>query len=147
MILRLAAAVVFLLAFNANAAEVYRCVTENGVVRYSDKPCTDGKADRLDIENKPTDPDAVRERNRERAEQVEAFERADEEADNAAADAAKKKQERETACAAARERLAGMLTERRMYRENNGEREYFSSDEIVKRRQEQQDKVNELCGE
>ncbi len=135
-----------LFAFDVSGAEVFRCVTENGVVRYSDMPCTDGKTERLDITSRPTDPDAVTARNRARTEQVDALEQADAAAREATADAEKKKEERAAACASARERLEKMLMERRMYRENDGEREYLTSDEMVQRRQDAGDKVNELCG-
>lgn len=144
--MRVAAALLLMLPFAVNAAEVFKCVTENGVVRYSDAPCADGRTERLDIESAPTDSSIAEERARERKEKIEAFDKADAESAKAAADAAKKKEEREAQCKSARERLDSMMMERRMYTEKDGQREYLSSEDIVRRREEQRDKVAELCG-
>lgn len=133
-------------ALNAGGAEIYRCVTENGVVRYSDTPCKDGAVERLDIENKPTDPAAVQQRNQQRTEQVEAFERADADAAKAAAEAAKQQDERKAECAAARERLQRLLAARRVTTGEGEQKRFLESEEIEQRRKEAQDQVNALCG-
>lgn len=131
----------------ATAAGVFKCVTENGVVRYSATPCQDGDVEKLDIDNDPTDIDAVRERMENREEQVAAIEEAATKAAEAEREAQKKAEEREQQCTGARERLAKVMTERRMYRENEGQPEYLTSEEILQRRQEMRDKVAELCGD
>ncbi|HEX7048189.1 MAG TPA: DUF4124 domain-containing protein [Gammaproteobacteria bacterium] len=131
----------------ATAADVFKCVTENGVVRYSATPCQDGDVEKLDIENDPTDVAAVRERMENRAEKVAAIEEAATKAAEAEREAEKKAEERAEQCTTARERLTKMMMERRMYRENEGQREYLTSEEMVKRRQEMRDKVAELCGD
>ena len=132
-------------AHDAPAAEVYRCVTANGVVRYSDRPCRDGEVDKLDIESKPTDPAAVRERNAERSKEVEALERADAAQRKADAEAAKQATEQQAACTAARERLQRLLASRRVTTGEGADRRFLESEEIVQRRKEAQDKVNEVC--
>lgn len=131
----------------ATAAGVFKCVTENGVVRYSASPCQDGDVEKLDIENAPTDIDAVRERMENREEQVAAIEEAATKAAEAEREAEKKAEVREQQCTAARERLTKMMMERRMYRENEGQREYLTSEEMLKRHQEIRDKVAELCSD
>jgi len=130
----------------ASAAGVFKCVTENGVVRYSSTPCDDGRTEQLDIENPPTDIDAVRERAEQRKEKVEALNEEEARAAEAKQEAAQQADERAKLCATARERLEKSLMERRMYRERDGEREYLSSEEMVAKRQELQEKVAEYCG-
>lgn len=135
----------FTFAVPAGAAEVYRCVTENGVVRYSDKPCTDGKVDKLAIENRPTDPAAVEAQAKLRAEKLAAIEKADTEAAKAAEKAAGKTEERAKQCAAARERLQRLLAARKVTEGQGEDMKYLEAEEIVKRRQEAQDNVNKFC--
>ena len=129
----------------AVGAEVYRCVTENGVVRYSDKPCSDGKVDKLAIDNKPTDPAAVEQQAQQRRQQLAEIEKSEKEAARAAEAAANEAAEKEKQCAAARKRLQELLGARRVTVTEDGEQKYLESDEIVRRRQEAQDKVDALC--
>lgn len=135
----------FVFAIPAGAADVYRCVTENGMVRYSDKPCTDGKVDKLAIENKPTDPAAVEAQGNLRAEKLAAIEKADSEAAKTAEKAAGETEERSKQCAAARERLQRLLAARKVTEGKGEEMKYLEAEEIVKRRQEAQDNVNKFC--
>lgn len=132
-------------AMPAGAAEIYRCVTENGVVRYSDKPCNDGKVDKLAIENKPTDPAAIAAQAKQRAEKLAALEKADSEAADAAEKAAGEADERSKQCTAARERLQRLLAARKVTEGQGEEMKYLEAEEIVKRRQEAQDNVNKFC--
>lgn len=133
------------LALPAGGAEVYRCVTENGVVRYSDTPCRDGETEKLDIESRPTDESAVRERAQQRREQITALNQAEAEAEKAAAEARKQEEERAAQCAAARERYQKLQTARRVYTGEGDNREYLSAAEIEARRAEAAQKVGELC--
>lgn len=132
---------------SASAAEVYRCVTGNGVVRYSDKPCNDGKVDKLAIESRPTDPDAVKAETEARKEKIAELDKADAEAAKAASEAAALAEKRKQQCIAARERLQKLETHRKITEGEGENKRYLESDEIVQRRQEAQDKVNELCSD
>lgn len=138
-------ALMLLPAFPAAAAGVFKCVTEDGAVRYSATPCENGDTEKLDIENEPTDVDAVRERIENRREQVASLDEAETRAAEAEAEAQREAEQRAQQCTAARERLEKMMMERRMYRENGGQREYLTSEEMVQRRQEMRDKVAEYC--
>lgn len=144
--IRPALLVLALACLPAGGAEVYRCVTENGVVRYSDKPCSDGKVDKLAIENKPTDPEAVEARNAQRREQVEAAQRADAAAEKAAADATKQQAARDAECQAARDRVQELAGARRITRGEGENRSYLDADEIVKLREEAQQRMQAACG-
>lgn len=135
-----------LLLAPASAAEVYRCTTENGVVRYSSTPCTDGEVRKLDIENDPTDAEAVDERIEKRGKKIEALEAAETEADKAAAEAARKAEERQQQCKAARDRLQRLMVARRVTVGEGENRRYLESEEIVQHRQDAQNDVNEFCG-
>lgn len=141
------AALLFFLVLlpSANAAEVYRCETANGVIRYSDKPCADGKAEKLAIENRPTDSVAVRQQAEQRKAEIAALETAEAEAAKSAAAAAEAEEKRKAQCEAARKRLASLVAARRITRGEGENLEYLDSAEIIERRQQAQDKVNELC--
>lgn len=146
--IRLAAILAFvLLSAPADAAEVYRCTTENGVVRYSSTPCTDGEARKLDIESKPTDNEAVEERAENREKKIETLDAADAEAEKAAAEAQRQKAEKQQQCDAARDRLQRLMIARRVTVGEGENRRYLESEEIVQHRQDAQDDVNRFCGQ
>ena len=131
----------------AEGADVYRCVTENGVVRYSDTPCRDGENEKLDIESRPTDDAAVEARTRQRKEQIADLNEAEAEARKARQEAQQETEKREQACKAARERLQQLQVARRVVTGEGEERRYLESAEIEERRQEAERKVAELCGD
>lgn len=130
----------------AQGAEVYRCVTENGVVRYTDQPCKDGKVDKLNIKNDRTDPAAAEAQAKQRAEQLAALDKAASEAEKAAQEESKQAEERARKCADARARLQRLVAARRVTEGEGADRKFLESDEIIQRRQEAQDQVNEFCG-
>lgn len=130
----------------AHGADVYRCVTDSGITRYSATPCEDGESRKLDIESRDTDAAAVDERIQERKERIASLEQAEAAAAEADRKAAEEAAKREQACAAARERLQKLMVARRVRTGEGKEQRYLDSAEIVQRRQEAQDKVNELCG-
>lgn len=134
-----------LLIFGVHAGPVYKCVAENGKVTYSDKACPDAKAEKLDIENRPTDPAAVKARSAARKEKVEAILESNQKSAEAKAEARKEKEEKQQACAQARERLTKMMDARRLYKTEGEERQYLSSEEIDATRKAAQDKIKELC--
>ncbi|HEX6929424.1 MAG TPA: DUF4124 domain-containing protein, partial [Gammaproteobacteria bacterium] len=136
-----------LLATSVAGADVYRCVTENGVVRYGATPCRDGDAEKLAIESDPTDVQSVRERTENRKERIETLEEAEAEAGKAAADAAKKAEEKQRQCDAARDRLQRLMIARRVTVGEGENRRYLESEEIVQRRQDAGNDVKELCGD
>lgn len=134
------------LAVPAAGADVYRCVTENGVVRYSDKPCADGETERLDIESRPTDKSAVKARVEQRKEQIAELDEAraaEREAKVALRDKAEKRKQE---CAAAHERLRKLQMARRVTTGEGEDRRYLESAEIEQRRKEAAQKVAEACG-
>ncbi|HLU62042.1 MAG TPA: DUF4124 domain-containing protein [Gammaproteobacteria bacterium] len=125
---------------------VYRCVTESGAVRYADRPCPDGKSEKLDIENRPTDPEAIRESAEQRRARLEALDRQAEVNAESEARRREREQERQRLCQAARDRLERLMRARRVTVDENGEQRYLESEEIIQRRQDAQDQVNEYCG-
>ena len=145
LLLALAIATLLPVAPATQASNVYRCVTESGAVKYADRPCTDGETEKLDIENRPTDREALQasaEQRRERIETLDAEEKAEQEAK---AQQREEAREQATLCKAARERLERLLTSRRVTVTDEGEQRYLESEEIIQRRQDAQDQVNEFC--
>ena len=134
-----------LLLPSAHAAEIYRCETGNGVIRYSDKPCVDGKTEKLAIESRSTDSEAVRQQSEQRRAEIARIESAEAEATKAAAEAAKAGEKRREQCEAARKSLASLVQARRITRGDGENVEFLDSAEMIERRQQAQDKVNELC--
>lgn len=143
--MRLALLVLGILMFPASAADVFRCVTENGVVRYSDKPCDDGKVEKLDIESKPTDPAAAAATAKQREQRLAKLEEAETEAQRTEKSATEAAAARAEKCALARERAQRLMSARRVTEGAGDELKYLDADEIVKRRQQAQDDVNKFC--
>lgn len=127
------------------AADVFRCVTENGVVRYSDKPCDDGKVKKLDIENKPTDPAAAAAAAKQREQRLAELKKAEAEAQLSGKSAAEAAAARTEKCAQARERAQRLMSAHRVTEGAGQELKFLDSDEIEQRRQQAQDDVKEFC--
>lgn len=136
-----------LVPLTGSTADVYRCVTENGVVRYTDKPCADGKTDKLAIQSQPTDREAVQGRIENRKEQIKALEESEAKTAEAGSKAAEEKKRREEQCAAARERLQNLNMARRVTTGQGDEKRYLEADEIEARRKQAADQVAELCSD
>lgn len=134
-----------LMPLSASTADVYRCVTENGVIRYSDKPCADGKTDKLAIRSRPTDREAVQDRIENRKEQIKALEESDAKTAEAASKATEEKARRKQQCAVARERLQNLNAARRVTSGQGDDKRFLEADEIEARRKQAADRVAELC--
>jgi len=132
--------------FSADGAEVHRCVTDAGVVRYSDKPCNDGRNEKLDIESRPTDSSAVKEQTEQRKAEIAELDATQAQAAESAAKAAKEAEQRSTQCAAARDRLQKLMSARRVTKGEGENLEYLDSAGVLEQQQQAQDKVNEFCG-
>lgn len=133
-------------------AQVYKWVDKDGKVHYTDKPPRDPKAKavkEMDIESKPTDPDAV-------AAEQEALQTrglsVDQDIaarkDGEAATAAKKKQaeDRERACANAKADLNVLTRVNRLVGVDANNKETVATDaQLEQRRAQTRAKVAELC--
>lgn len=129
----------------ADGSEVYRCVSESGVVSYSDKPC--GKqSEKLAIKSERTDRQAVQEGIEAREQKIKELDESAEDAAKAAEQARQEAEQRKQLCADARERLQKLVTAQRITVGEGDERRFLEDDEIIERRQQAQDKVNEYCG-
>lgn len=126
-------------------AEIYKWVDSGGHIHYSDKPPAQ-RAEKLDIESRPTDPEriaALDEKRLQAAEQREAAAAA--QADRARVEA-EQQSARDKNCAIARKALASLVSATRVYEPlPDGGRRYLEQDEVDERMARARADVDEWC--
>ena len=136
-------------AAGAMANEIYKWTDEDGNVHYEDRPSGAASEERLAINYKRTDGNAVQQRINARHERQATRDEArsaaaaaeQEAAENAAAE-----EQRAQACERARARLETYLQSRRLYRtDENGERVYLDDAQRQEARQKAEEQVTEFC--
>jgi hypothetical protein len=95
-------------------AQMYKCVDERGVTRYTDNPCPAGKGKKVDIRPIPPLSGEIKARKSGTAEDDAAFKRRLQDRDAAEQKDAAVKQEREQRCARMRQNLDTLQNSRRV---------------------------------
>lgn len=131
----------------ADAAEIYKCVDENGKVVYQNTPCKGAESvEKLPIESEATDPAAVEARGEAREEKLKDYAERAREKREARDKAETERQQKKQACEAARERLVKLNTARRVRAGEDSDQAYLTNEQIAERRQEAQEAVRKACG-
>ena len=141
----------------ALAGEIYRYVDEDGNVHYVDRPTGVESEQRLAIQSRPTDNDAVMARAQQRYARNEPEEDMGSENGSVSDEPVQEEEmtrseriaaarERQQKCQQYRDRLETFVTARRLYREGeDGERVYLEDNEIQEARDKVQARVEEFC--
>lgn len=139
-----ALAITVLVASAASANEVYRTVSPDGTVTYSDRPLSSASV-RVDVSSRPTDPAAVEAELAARREAQAA--RQSTPSEDLSEALAEQRAMREQACAEARQAAETYERAPRLYEElPGGGRRFLSDEELVRVREASRQAVIDFCG-
>lgn len=144
--IRAAPLLLWLLASQAGAATMYKCVDAKGVTHYTEQPVAGCKGREVDI--RPVPPPSGKEtRAGDMGQSETEFRRRQIERGQQEERQAAEEKQRRQACSAARSKLSAMVSSRRLYETNaKGEREYLDDATASARISGQQAEVKKHCG-
>lgn len=132
---------------HADAAEIVKCTLPNGKVVFTEAPCPEeSDSETLDIQSRPSDPEAVKAAAERRKERLTELEERQEQRKLSAEAKAEEEALRRKKCEQARKNERQLAMARRFYEGEGENRQYKSDEEIEERKRLNQERIREFCG-